>query len=159
MKCITSSCETRILIFYKTDTHYPKPMNQLPFTYQIKTNEPITFHIPNQWTNYLSHTKSKPMNQLPFTYQIKTNEPITFHIPNQWTNYLSHTKSNFLHTLSNYRKRTNMYNITCLHIKYIWSRTYLGLPMIVKYSETCLNRTSLWPGFEFGIDRCLVYTG
>ena len=124
MKCITSSCETRILIFYKTDTHYPKPMNQLPFTYQIKTNEPITFHIPNQWTNYLSHTKSS-----------------------------------FLHTLSNYRKRTNMYNITCLHIKYIWSRTYLGLPMIVKYSETCLNRTSLWPGFEFGIDRCLVYTG
>jgi len=29
----------------------------------------------------------------------------------------------------------------------------------MKYSDTCLNRTSLGPTFVFGINRCTVYTG
>jgi hypothetical protein len=35
------------------------------------------------------------------------------------------------------------------------SPTSPGL-VIPDYSETCLNRTSLGPTFEFGIDRCSV---
>jgi len=42
-------------------------------------------------------------------------------------------------------------------IYYIHHVRYTQVAIIFIYSETCLNRTSLGPGFVFGIDRCSFY--
>ena len=77
--------------------------------------------------------------------------------------YTHHQSQHICHDILLPEKNIGKNMQKSVQLRYLFRKSFIMfcLDSLVKciYNENCLNQTSLWPTFVFGIDRCLVYIG